>query len=62
MSFTEAFVKTGDYPFYEASQKMYKSCGFEEVQRYATSSDPRHGSIEYYIALNNYLVNPVNPV
>jgi GNAT superfamily N-acetyltransferase len=49
--FTDAAAKTGDHPFYEPSQNMFKSCGFDEINRCQTSSDPRYGSIDYHLVL-----------
>jgi GNAT superfamily N-acetyltransferase len=51
MRFTEVLAKTGDNPFYLASQKMYESCGFNEIQRHTASSDSRYGSIDYHLVL-----------
>jgi hypothetical protein len=49
--FTEISATTGDHPFYEPSQNMFKSCGFDEINRNETSSDPRYGSIDYHLVL-----------
>ena len=51
MGFAEALATTGDHPFYLSSQKMYKNCGFKEIQCHKVSSDPRYGSIDYHIVL-----------
>ena len=39
-SFTEIEVTTGDDDFFEAARRMYKSCGFKEVERKKISSKP----------------------
>ena len=49
--FTEAIVTTGEHPFFEPSQKMYISCGFQETRRYNEGRDPRYGSIDYHLTL-----------
>lgn len=49
--FTEVAAKTGDHLFYEPSQNMFKSCGFDEINRCEISSDPRYGSIDYHLVL-----------
>lgn len=49
--FTEAAVTTGDHPFFVPSQKLYSSCGFQEVRRNNESRDPRYGSIDYHLTL-----------
>ena len=51
VGFTEILAKTGDHPFYVPSQKMYESCGFDEIQRNIKSSDSRYGSIDYHLVL-----------
>ena len=49
--FTEAIVTTGEHPFFVPSQKMYSSCGFQELRRYNEGRDPRYGSIDYNLIL-----------
>jgi len=51
--FVEATVTTGDHPFFIPAQKMYLSCGFQEVRRYNEGGDPRYGSIEYCLVLSS---------
>lgn len=49
--YKKVIVKTGDHPFFAAADKMYLACGFHEVRRNESSSDPRFGSIEYEVKL-----------
>jgi predicted acetyltransferase len=54
MKFHKAIVTTGDHSFYEPAQKMYLACGFKETKRYNDGREPRYGSIDYQIELDNY--------
>lgn len=58
--FTEVVVTTGDHPFYLPSQKMYTRCGFQEVRRNTVSNDPRYGSIDYHLILQNSVSSVAN--
>lgn len=49
--YKKVIVKTGIHPFFAAADKMYLACGFHEVRRNESSSDPRFGSIEYEVKL-----------
>ena len=49
--YKKVLVKTGDHPFFAAADKMYLACGFHEIRRNESSSDPRYGSIEYEVEL-----------
>ena len=49
--FKNAFVTTGEHPFFEPADKMYLACGFKETKRYSEGRDPRYGSIDYKLEL-----------
>jgi GNAT superfamily N-acetyltransferase len=42
-----AKVSTNDHPFFVPAQRMYISCGFQEVMRVPWDRDPKHNLIHY---------------
>lgn len=49
--FKNAFVRTGEHPFFVNAQKLYLACGFKEVKRHPTGDQPGYGTIDYHIRL-----------
>ncbi len=45
LSFRKATVTTSEHPFFLPARRMYLSCGFTEVRRYAAGPDARYGVV-----------------
>jgi GNAT superfamily N-acetyltransferase len=51
--FKKAFVTTGEHRFFTPAQRMYRSCGFQEVKRGFSDPHSKFRTIDYELSLSN---------